>query len=79
MSKSADKDGQNVRTPLPPFDLLNRYVLNQVLDPQQGPPYGARAVIRSQLGLAAETNAPVTPVPVPAAPDLTNTPAINPR
>jgi hypothetical protein len=33
-------------------------VLNQLLDPEQGIPYALRAVLRSQLGLPAETTAP---------------------
>jgi len=37
------------RIGLPPFADLNRAVLNQLLDPQEGTPYAARAVIRSQL------------------------------
>jgi hypothetical protein len=77
--KSRDAQGANARTPLPPFEMLNRFVINQMLDPQQGVPYGARAVIRTQLGLSAETNAPAlmsTNAPVPAA---TNAPAVNPR
>ena len=46
------------RIGLPPFADLNRTVLNQLLDPQEGMPYAVRAVLRTQLGLPAETNAP---------------------
>ncbi len=46
------------RMGLPPFADLNRAVLNQLLDPQKGLPYAARAVLRSQLGMPAESNAP---------------------
>jgi hypothetical protein len=67
------------RVPLPPFDLLNKTVLQQLLDPQRGLPYAARAVLRTQLGLPAESAAPeptntVPPVTVPAtnAPATTN-------
>jgi len=56
------------RIGLPPFTDLNRDVLNQLLNPQQGLPFAARAVLRTQLGLPAETNAP------PAATILTNVP-----
>jgi len=56
------------RIGLPPFADINRAVLERVLDPQQGMPYAARAIVRSQLGMPAETNAP------PAAP-TTNAPA----
>ena len=52
------------RAALPPFDVLNRTVLNDVLDTQKPVlPYAARAVIRTQLGMPAETistNAPAT-------------------
>jgi hypothetical protein len=48
------------RVSLPTFDVLNRAVLNDVLDTQKPLlPYAARAAIRSQLGMSAETNAPV--------------------
>ena len=56
------------RIGLPPFADLNRAVLNQLLDPQAGAPYAARAVIRSQLGMSGETNVPSMTV-------STNTPA----
>ena len=46
------------RIGLPPFAELNRAMLTQLLDPQQGLPYAMRAVIRTQLGMPAETNAP---------------------
>jgi hypothetical protein len=46
------------RVGLPPFGMLDKTVLNQMLDPQNGAPFAARAVLRSQLGLRAETNAP---------------------
>ena len=54
--------GVDVRTALPPFDVLNRTVLNDLLNPQKPlMPYAARAVIRSQLRMSGEiisTNAP---------------------
>jgi hypothetical protein len=56
------------RIGLPPFADLNRDVLNQLLDPQEGAPYAMRAVIRSQLGMPGETNVPPMTV-------STNTPA----
>ena len=56
------------RIGLPPFADLNRAVLNQLLDPQQGAPYAMRAVIRTQLGMPGETNMPPMTV-------STNTPA----
>jgi hypothetical protein len=57
VSKTSGSNGDK-RMPLPPFPSLNKFVLDQLLDPQQGVPYGARAVIRSQLGMPGETNAP---------------------
>jgi hypothetical protein len=49
------------RVGLPPFADINRTVLDQLLDPKQGMPYAARAVLRTQLRLPQETvstNAP---------------------
>lgn len=49
------------RIPLPPYDTLNRAVINALLDPEKGAPYAARAVLRTELGLPGETvptNAP---------------------
>ena len=48
------------RVGLPPFDVMNRTVLNELLDTQKPVcPIAARAVLRTQLGLPAETIAPV--------------------
>jgi hypothetical protein len=70
------------RISLPPFRDLNRAVLNQMLDPQQGAPFAARAIIRSQLGMPAETNALpenlATNAPALAAVAPTNAPATKP-
>ena len=69
------------RIGLPPFADLNRAVLNQLLDPQQGAPYAMRAVIRSQLGMPGETNAPpmtVSTNPPAAATVSSNAPAAEP-
>lgn len=47
------------RVGLPLFEVLNRAVLDRLLDTQQPVfPYAARAVIRTQLGMPVETNAP---------------------
>jgi hypothetical protein len=60
VSKTNDHGKGNVRTPLPPFDEMDRTVLNRLLDTQKPVlPYAARAVIRSQRGMSAETNAPI--------------------
>ena len=48
----------DVRIPLPPYDTMNREVVTEMLDPQSRKlPYAARAVLRTQLGLPAETAA----------------------
>ena len=69
------------RIALPPFADINKAVLNQLLDPQTGVPFAARAILRSQLGMLAETNAPLSTVatnpPPPTAPAPTNAPATN--
>ena len=69
--KSISKMKTNIeRVGLPPFDVLNRTVLNRMLDTEKPLlPYAARAVLRTQLGLPAETNA------VPAISIPTNAPA----
>jgi hypothetical protein len=70
--------GGNKRLALPPFPILNKFVVNQLLDPQQGVPYAARLALRTQLGLPAETNAPA--ILLTNAPDttLTNAPVVQP-
>jgi hypothetical protein len=51
------------RVKLPSFKDLNQTVLNDLLDSQNGMPYAARAVLRTQLGMPAETNAPaISPI-----------------
>jgi hypothetical protein len=71
------------RIALPPFDVLNRSVLNDLLDPQKRLlPYAARAVLRTDLGLPGETNAPPatavsTNAIAPAVLSVTNAPATN--
>jgi hypothetical protein len=61
----------NVRTPLMPFDQMRATVLRQLLDPETGVPYEARAVLRTQLGLPAET-APAANARAPVEPPSTN-------
>ncbi|HXC36152.1 MAG TPA: hypothetical protein VNV43_09780 [Candidatus Acidoferrales bacterium] len=46
------------RTGLPPFSDMNKLVLSGLLDPVNGLPYGARAVIRSQLRLPGDATMP---------------------
>ncbi|HEX3856041.1 MAG TPA: hypothetical protein VHY30_01950 [Verrucomicrobiae bacterium] len=64
--------GNEQRVALPPFDVLNRTVLNDLLNTQKPVlPYAARAVIRTQLGMGAETNAaPVAIVSTNALPGV---------
>ena len=70
------------RAALPPMDDIQKTVLDQLLDTKHGLPFAARAVIRTQLRMPAETNAPpqtistnaiATPVVSPA----TSSPATN--
>jgi hypothetical protein len=56
------------RVGLPPYDVLDRNVLNKLLDPKDGMPYAMRAVLRTQLGMPAEVSA------TPPATNSTNTP-----
>ena len=67
--KTVNFQGANTRIVLPAFADLNRTVLNRLLDTQQGLPFAARAVLRTQLGMPPETNA------APTAADSTNAPA----
>ncbi len=60
--KTASVKSNAGRIGLPAYDLLNRTVLNQLLDPEKGAPFAMRAVLRTQLGMPAET------VPTPSAP-----------
>jgi hypothetical protein len=46
------------RAALPPMNDLKRTVLNMLLDTQQGLPFAARAALRTQLRMPAETNTP---------------------
>jgi len=58
------------RVHLPPFADLDHLVLKELLDPKQGMPFAARAILRTQLGMPPE-NAPTNAVP--AAVNSTNT------
>ncbi|HWY31304.1 MAG TPA: hypothetical protein VNX46_11135 [Candidatus Acidoferrum sp.] len=65
--KTATNGKNSERNELPNYNELNRSVLHDLLDPQGGLPFAARAVLRTQLGLPAETNAPAAnPVAEPA-------------
>ncbi|HKW29027.1 MAG TPA: hypothetical protein VJT54_06810 [Verrucomicrobiae bacterium] len=74
-TKVASFQGQP-RVGLPPLADINRTVLNQLLDPKQGLPYAARAVLRTQLRLPTETastNAPPAAVVSTNAPETVET------
>ena len=66
----ASFEGQ-ARVGLPPLADINRTVLNQLLNPEKGLPYAARAVLRTQLRLPPETASTNAP---PAAAVSTNMP-----
>jgi hypothetical protein len=70
-AKTSSNGVNSTRIPLPNYNDLNRSVLRDLLDPQDGLPYAARAVLRTQLGMASETNAPAASPS--AAASLTNT------
>jgi hypothetical protein len=74
--------GNEVRVALPPFDVLNRTILNDLLNTQKPVlPYAARAIIRTQLGMLPETNTPAATIStnqiVPTVSSDTNAPATN--
>ena len=67
----------SARVALPPFDVLNNTVIRQLVDPQYGVPYAARAELVTRLGLPASwLVAPATgatnSAPVLTAPGATN-------
>ena len=76
------KTNNQSRVALPPMNDLKRTVLSDLLDTQKPMlPYAARAVIRTQLGMPAETNAPPAIISTnaiePAVLPGTNAPATN--
>jgi hypothetical protein len=59
VTKTSGFGNNGERVQLPPFADLNHTVLNDLLNTQKPVlPYSARAIIRSELGMPAETNAP---------------------
>jgi hypothetical protein len=72
-AKTANFDGGQQRVGLPPFADINRTVLNQLLDPMQGMPIAARAVLRTQLQLPPET---ISTNALPAESTSTNLPEV---
>ena len=75
--KSTRGSNGETRIPLPPFEDLTKTVINDLLNSQSGLQPEARAILRTQLGLPAETIAPAATNSVPkmSAPVSTNTPA----
>ena len=72
MKSTAGSRG-DTRIPLLPLADMNRLVVTDLLDPQRGIPPDARAVLRTRLGLPAES----VPAPVAISPS-TNAPAVMP-
>ena len=66
------------RIPLPKLEVMNNFVLSQLLDPQGNVPYAMRAVVRTRLGMGPETNAPPVPATSQPGASATNTPALKP-
>lgn len=60
------------RVGLPPFRDINHTVLIHLLDPQNGLPYDARAVIRSELKIPGDVNQPYGVITTNAAPQITS-------
>ncbi|HEY5043918.1 MAG TPA: hypothetical protein VIK53_18245 [Verrucomicrobiae bacterium] len=60
------------RVKLPPYDELNHEALSNLLDPQQGMPYAARARLRTLRSMPPETNALPATVSTNAAPPAVN-------
>jgi hypothetical protein len=56
-AKTAGFNGPN-RIPLRPYPDMVKEVVGSLLDPQRGLPPEARAILRTRLGLPAETAAP---------------------
>jgi hypothetical protein len=58
--KTSGSNGPN-RIPLPPYDELNKQVVAGLLDSERGLPPEARAILRTRLGLPAESSKPAAP------------------
>ncbi len=72
------KDTKDVgRVGLPPFHDLNHVVLVHLLDPQNGLPYDARAIIRSELKIPGDPNQPFGGISTNAAPQSVSSPPAN--
>jgi hypothetical protein len=69
--------GQEIRVGLPEIPELKKEVLNQVLGEKSEWSPELQARLRTELGLPAPTNAPVTVPPAPAPASTTNAPVTN--
>ena len=69
-AKTSSFGNSGKRVKLPPFADLEHLILNELLDPEHGMIFAARAALRSQLGMPPETAATNT---VPPAVTSTNT------
>ncbi len=67
----------NERIPLPPYQTLNNAVMRQLLDPQNGAPYAARAELVTKLGLPSSLLETVTATTNAVETISTNAPATN--
>jgi plasmid stability protein len=53
------------RVGLSPLEDIDREILNRFLDPQEGVPWEARAILRTKLGLPPEAAAPAATTNAP--------------
>ena len=65
-TKSTANSKGDTRIPLPAINELTKTVVTDLLDPQHGMPFEARAILRTKLGLPPESTAPATTNSVPA-------------
>lgn len=78
MDKMKKYQSDIARVGLPPFHTINATILSELLDPTNGLPYAARAVIRSQLGMPGDPTLPYSGAsknPVLQTHSVTNRPA----
>ncbi|HEY1786972.1 MAG TPA: hypothetical protein VGJ73_02395 [Verrucomicrobiae bacterium] len=78
MNKMRSYKSDIARVGLAPFKSMDEDVRRELLDPVNGLPYGARAIIRSQLGIPGDPNSPygvISTNSVVKLPPSTNAPA----
>jgi hypothetical protein len=77
-SRKTNQYKDKSRIGLPSFSDMNKLVLSRLLDPVNGMPYAARAIIRSQPGIGGNPNMPygaISTNSVVSTPPSTNAPA----